>query len=71
MKIIVHIDGAYQSMNKKSINENVNRIKRSVFRRKSENWKALIVRGSGAGIGYRHQIYCVQIRTKKNGQEAK
>ena len=48
-----------QSKHKK----NVNRIKRSVFKRESENWKTLIVRGSGAGIGYRHRIYCVQIGT--------
>ena len=32
---------------------------------KSEDWIDLIVPGSGAGIGYRHRIYCVQIRTKE------
>ena len=32
---------------------------------KSENWKDLIVCGSGAGMGYRHKVYYVQIRTKK------
>ena len=32
---------------------------------KSENWKDLIVCRSGDRMGYRHRIYCVQIRTKK------